>query len=184
MRKLKVQDYVGSGVGAESDDPGLPVVRRGAPGSIWEAKSTGCAPRWQKALRDGRCHKSEEEIAEQLSGHWREDHLFSLTQALKMYDSIQERMGEYEREILRSPAGMEREQNRGREAPKLSNKNKGRKILAQGEEPMRDHWRSTKVSLIQDKLTIPATDRVNCTGSVEWTWRQSTLSAWKRFRWS
>ena len=29
-------------------------------------------------LRDGRCHKSEEEIAEQLSGHWREDHLFSL----------------------------------------------------------------------------------------------------------
>jgi hypothetical protein len=39
-------------------------------------------------LRDGRCHKSEDEIAEQLSGHWREDHLFSLKQALKMYDSI------------------------------------------------------------------------------------------------
>src|SRR6266404_8028759 len=29
-------------------------------------------------LRDRRCGKSEEEIAEQLSGHWREDHLFSL----------------------------------------------------------------------------------------------------------
>jgi hypothetical protein len=28
-------------------------------------------------LRDRRCRKSEEEIAEQLSGHWREDHLFS-----------------------------------------------------------------------------------------------------------
>src|ERR1035441_4899455 len=51
--------------------------------------------------------------------------------------SAQERMGEYEREILRSLAGMEREENRGQEAPKLSNKNKGRKILAQGEEPMR-----------------------------------------------
>ena len=35
-------------------------------------------------LRDTRCHKSEEEIAEQLSGHWREDHLFSLRQSLKM----------------------------------------------------------------------------------------------------
>ena len=35
-------------------------------------------------LRDRRCQKSEEEIAEQLSGHWREDHLFSLRQALKM----------------------------------------------------------------------------------------------------
>ena len=29
-------------------------------------------------LRDPHCKKSEEEIAEQLSGHWREDHLFSL----------------------------------------------------------------------------------------------------------
>jgi hypothetical protein len=29
-------------------------------------------------LRDPRCRKSEEQIAEQLSGHWREDHLFSL----------------------------------------------------------------------------------------------------------
>jgi hypothetical protein len=131
-------------------------------------------------LRDGRCHKSEDEIAEQLSGHWREDHLFSLKQALKMYDSIQERMGEYEREILRSLAGMEREETRGQEAPKLSNKNKGRKIVAQGDEPMRDHWRSTRVTLIQDKLTIAAAYRVDCTGSVEWTWRRSTRSAWKR----
>jgi transposase len=28
-------------------------------------------------LRDSQCHKNEEEIAEQLTGHWREDHLFS-----------------------------------------------------------------------------------------------------------
>jgi len=34
-------------------------------------------------LRDRRCHQSEAEIAEQLSGHWREDHLFSLRQSLK-----------------------------------------------------------------------------------------------------
>ena len=39
-------------------------------------------------LRDPHCRKSAEEIAEQLSGHWREDHLFSLRQALKMYDAI------------------------------------------------------------------------------------------------
>ena len=40
-------------------------------------------------LRDRRCHKSEAEIAEQLSGHWREDHLFSLSRGLEMYDQIQ-----------------------------------------------------------------------------------------------
>jgi transposase len=50
-------------------------------------------------LRNGRCHKSEDEIAEQLSGHWREDHIFSLGPALKMYDAIQERIAEYEREM-------------------------------------------------------------------------------------
>jgi transposase len=43
-------------------------------------------------LRDPHCRKSEEEIAEQLSGHWREDHLFSLQQALRMYDAVQERI--------------------------------------------------------------------------------------------
>src|ERR1022692_968069 len=88
-------------------------------------------------LRNGRCHKSEEEIAEQLSGHWREDHLFSLGQALKMYDAIQERIAEYEREMLRRMAEMVREENRGHEAPKLSNTRKGKKIRAQGDEPMR-----------------------------------------------
>lgn len=88
-------------------------------------------------LRDGRCHKSEEEIAEQLSGHWREDHLFSLRQALKIYDTIQERIGEYEREILRKLAEMEREENQGQEAPKLSNPRKIKAIKRRGEEPMR-----------------------------------------------
>src|SRR5262249_21226769 len=51
-------------------------------------------------LRDTRCHNREEEIAEPLSGHWREDHLFSLRQSLKMYDAIQQRLADYDREIL------------------------------------------------------------------------------------
>jgi len=43
-------------------------------------------------LRDPRCRQSVEQIAEQLSGHWREDHLFSLAQALKMHEAIEERI--------------------------------------------------------------------------------------------
>lgn len=88
-------------------------------------------------LRDGRCHKSEEEITEQLSGHWREDHLFSLQQALKMYDAVQERIAEYERETLRKLAEMEREESRGQEAPKLNNPQKAKAMRKRGEEPMR-----------------------------------------------
>jgi hypothetical protein len=88
-------------------------------------------------LRDRRCHQSEEQIAEQLSGHWREDHLFSLRQGLRMYDAIQERIGEYEREILRKLAEMEREECRGQQPPKLNNPNKARAIRKRGEEPLR-----------------------------------------------
>lgn len=35
-------------------------------------------------FRDPHCKKSEQEMAEELTGHWREDHLFSLQEALKM----------------------------------------------------------------------------------------------------
>jgi transposase len=59
-------------------------------------------------LRGPGCRKSEPEIAEQLTGHWREDHLFSLAQSLQMYDAIAERMEAYEQEILRRLQPLER----------------------------------------------------------------------------
>ncbi len=88
-------------------------------------------------LRDPHCRKSEAEMAEQLNGHWREDHLFSLSQGLKMYDAIQERMAAYEKEILRKLGEMEQEEQRGQEAPALKNANKARKIKSRGQEPIR-----------------------------------------------
>src|SRR5499425_3801711 len=74
-------------------------------------------------LRDPRCSKSEPEIAEQLQGHWREDHLFSLQQALQMHEAVEERIAAYEKEILRKLGDMEREQQRGQTAPPLNNTN-------------------------------------------------------------
>lgn len=89
-------------------------------------------------LRDPRCRKSEQEIAEQLSGHWREDHLFSLRQSLKMYDAIQQRIDDYAREILRKLAAMQREEFREQPAPKVKNPQKAKAIKKRGEEPMRE----------------------------------------------
>jgi transposase len=88
-------------------------------------------------LRDPRCHKSEEEIAEQLTGHWREDHLFSLGQALKMFESIQERIADYEKEILQRLARMEREGYQGQDPPSLPRASKAKAIRKRGQEPMR-----------------------------------------------
>jgi transposase len=93
-------------------------------------------PRQLAKLRDPRCQKNEEEIAEQLTGHWREDHLFSLGQALKMYEAIQERIQDYERAILDKLKAMEREECRGKEAPELKNEKKAKALLKRGQEPL------------------------------------------------
>ena len=89
-------------------------------------------PRRLAALRDHRCHKTEAEIAEQLTGRWRADHLFSLQQGLKMYDAITDRLGDYEREILRQLAAMAQTDAT---SPPPTNVNKARAIKKRGEEP-------------------------------------------------
>ena len=93
-------------------------------------------PRRLAALRDRRCQKSETEIAEQLTGHWRADHLFSLAQAVKMYDAITERIQEYDREILQQ-LGHRARADREEEAPPPSNTNKAKAIKKRGEDPLR-----------------------------------------------
>jgi len=99
-------------------------------------------------FRDPHCHQSEEAMAEQLSGHWRADHLFTLEQTLKMYDAIQERIAAYEQEIMRKLAELEREECRGKEAPKLNNPNKAKAIKKRGEEPLRQAlYRTSGVDL-------------------------------------
>jgi transposase len=95
-------------------------------------------PRQLAKLRDPRCRHSEEEIAEQLSGHWREDHLFSLRQFLQMYDAIQQRIADYDQEILRKLAAMQRDGYREQPPPTVKNPQKAKAIKKRGEEPMRE----------------------------------------------
>jgi len=47
-------------------------------------------------LRDGRCKKSEKEIADDLTGTWREEHLFTLAQAFKTLQFLDERIAAYD----------------------------------------------------------------------------------------
>jgi transposase len=94
-------------------------------------------PRKLAKFRHPHCKKSEKEMVRQLTGHWREDHLFSLQEALKMYDALQAGIADYDGEILRKLAQMEREECRGQQAPKLKNEGKARAIKTRGEEPLR-----------------------------------------------
>src|SRR3984893_14920877 len=52
-------------------------------------------------FRNARCSKTEQEIAEQLNGHWREDHLFSMERGLKMYVARQEWLAAFEQAVHR-----------------------------------------------------------------------------------
>jgi transposase len=89
------------------------------------------------ALRDPRCHKSVAEIADELTGHWREDHLFSLKQALRMYDAIEARLQEYDQEILRYLASLPPTTGDDGPAPPLPKPSKAKAIRHRGEEPLR-----------------------------------------------
>lgn len=113
-------------------------------------------------LRDPRCSKTEQEIAEQLSGHWREDHLFSLQQGLKMYDAIQERIAAYEKEILRRLKEMEGEPQRGQTAPPLKNSQKAKQIEKRGQETKRQaFFRMSGVDMTQiDAIAVDTAEVV------------------------
>ena len=94
-------------------------------------------PQRLAALRDPRCRKSAAEIATQLTGHWRADHLFSLQQALHMYDAITERIAAYDQEVQRQLRAMTPEDRRDREAPPPTKRAKAKALKARGQDALR-----------------------------------------------
>lgn len=59
-------------------------------------------PQQLAALRHWRCQKDEVEIAEALTGTWRDEHLFVLKQSLAMYDFYTEQLTACDQEIERT----------------------------------------------------------------------------------
>jgi len=53
------------------------------------------------ALRDPRCKRDQPTIALSLQGHWREDHLFELKQALELYETYKQKIQHCDQEIER-----------------------------------------------------------------------------------
>ncbi len=105
-------------------------------------------PRQLARLRDNRIKADEATIAQSLEGHWREEHIFVLTQALELYRFYHDKIGECDREI---EAQLERLEDRsvGRPPPAHVNKR------GQGNAPrfdIRTHlYRMTGVDLTPDR---------------------------------
>ena len=75
-------------------------------------------PRKLARLRDPRIKADEATIAKSLQGHWREEHIFELTQALELYRFYQDKIAECDREIA---AQLERFEDRSDGEPPAPN---------------------------------------------------------------
>lgn len=94
-------------------------------------------PKVLASFRDRRCRKSEDQIAEELTGNWRPEHLFNLSQALTLYDQLCAVIANYDKEILDYIESVQPPENKDLSAPPPSTKTKACAIAKRGQEPLR-----------------------------------------------
>jgi transposase len=94
-------------------------------------------PRVLARLRDRRCQKSEDQIAEELTGNWRPEHLFNLGQALKIYEQLSAVIADYDTEILKGIDSLPSAVDKDASAPPPASKAKASKFLQRGQESLR-----------------------------------------------
>lgn len=94
------------------------------------------------ALRDKRCAKSNEQFAQHLTGNWRDEHLFNLESALKLYDALQEIIDSYEQRLLANLRALQAPERKDDIVPRHPNATKEKAIARRGEQETRTTmWR-------------------------------------------
>lgn len=94
-------------------------------------------PQVLAGFRDRRCRKTKDQIAEELTGNWREEHLFNLEQALRIYDQLCTVIANYDTEILNYIETLQKTDTKDSSAPPPTSKAKARKFVSRGQESMR-----------------------------------------------
>lgn len=88
------------------------------------------------------CHKSEAQIAEYLRGNWRDDHLFNLTMALRMYDALVATIASYDEQLVHALAALAPPERADQAAPPHPNPKKERSLRNRGQQELRTTlWR-------------------------------------------
>jgi transposase len=98
--------------------------------------------------RVGRCYKSEVEIAQYLAGTWRDEHLFNLASALRLYDVLEHEIVSYQTRLLQELATLQPPERQDEPVPPHPNRAKEKALKARGEQPLRTTlWRFAGVDL-------------------------------------
>ena len=99
-------------------------------------------------LRDKRCRKTPAQIAEHLCGHWKQEHLFNLKMALRLYDQLEEMLGTYQSRMHQQIQALQPPQRQAQEVPAHPNAAKEKAIRNRGEQQARNTlWRLAGVDL-------------------------------------
>jgi len=110
------------------------------------------------ALRNHRCKKSEEEIAEHLTGTWRDEHLFNLASALRLHDTLQAEVERFDQRILEVLIELQPPQRRDLNVPAHPNPQKRYDMKLRGEQAQRNElWRFAGCDLTQIDGISPST---------------------------
>ena len=100
------------------------------------------------ALRHPICRKSAEEIARYLTGTWRDEHLFNLSSALQLYDTIETMVASYEARLLQAMAALQPEERKHASVPDHPNRAKQKAIKTHGDQPAQTAlWRLSGIDL-------------------------------------
>ena len=100
------------------------------------------------AHRDPHCRKSVEAIAKHLTGTWREEHVFNLASSLRLYDSLEQMIAEYEARISREFELLHLPERRDQEPSPNPNRAKEKSLKTQGKLKQRTNlWRFAGVDL-------------------------------------
>ncbi len=113
------------------------------------------------AHRHGKCRKSEEQIAQHLTGNWRDVHLFNLQSALRLFDAVEELIASYDQRLLAELESLQPPERREQPAPAHPNPGKERSIRSRGHQQLRTTlWRFAGVDLTRIDGLSPLAVRI------------------------
>ncbi|HZM10736.1 MAG TPA: IS110 family transposase [Candidatus Limnocylindrales bacterium] len=105
-------------------------------------------PKQLAKYRDQRCRKSVEDIEMHLVGTWREEHLFNLASALRMYDAFGQEIAAYETHLIKALEALQPPERRDQAVPPHPNRAKEKAIRKRNEQELRTGlWRFAGVDL-------------------------------------
>lgn len=104
------------------------------------------------------CRKSAQEIEKHLTGNWREEHLFNLASALRLFDALETEIASYEARLLKELEALQPPERQQEPVPAHPNPAKERAIKSRGEQQARTTlWRFAGVDLTRiDGISAPA----------------------------